>query len=346
MCRSYKAIQTPLIRSDILSHIFDNNIFLKMESNQISGSFKFRGALNGVLNILPQLDHCVQESNFFNETFNNINKSFTDESENSKNEIKFKAKYSHISTYTTGNYGIALCHLSKIFGFKLKIFAPKYILENKINTIKKYQEVELNLTQTREEAETAARTSENGYFLHPSGDQNVIDGIASIISEIIDQLPDEVYGLLAPCGGGGLLSGLYQGLIWHDLSKQVKIFGCEPLIANDGYLSLLNNKIFRFNQSPQTVADALRALSLSELTFNYIKNIEKFFLSTEEEIFISHKIMQSILKEDFQLKQSLTDLNPIEISSSIVFSGLCKWKLDNPSVINKNIVLIISGGNC
>lgn len=342
--------RTPLIYSKTLSNLFDNNIFLKLESCQDSGSFKFRGALNGVINILSNLELDIQNisSEILEDIKNleNIN-SLSNDVESQSNNLKIapgknpmNKKYSHISTYTTGNHGIALAKLSSIFKFNLKIFAPKYIAQNKIHAIKKY-ETDLILTSNRHDAEYYAKNSSGGYFLSPSDNNNVLEGISTIVSEIIEQLSsNEIHAIFAPCGGGGLLSGIYKGLEAANLNNKTKVFGCEPEVANDAYISRSNGSIFKFTNSPNTSADALKALSLSSTTFQYIKKIDDMFLISESKIDESFDKMRSIMAEiDLKVNKS------IEISSSIVFDGLRQWGKINPDIKGKNIILIVSGGN-
>ncbi|MFO1130356.1 MAG: pyridoxal-phosphate dependent enzyme [Rickettsiales bacterium] len=315
-------VQTPLEFSKQLSEKFNNNIFLKLESKQVSSSFKIRGVFN-----------------FFQYLVNE--------------NILNKTNTTHIATYTTGNHGIAVAYLSKIFKIPSKIYAPVNISKRKIDIINNHcnnSNCELILTNTRQEAENYARQSNNGLFLHPSGSKIAISGIANIMQEIYKQLKQELpYAIFAPCGGGGLLSGLKEGALniemQHIADKnqnyklknfttnktKIKIYGCEPKEANDAYLSKKNNKIYKFQSSPKTIADALCALSLSELSFSYIKQIEDMFLASEEEIQLNYNELQKIY--------------PLEISSAIVLSGLEKWHLANKNIKNKNIILIISGNN-
>lgn len=374
-------IKTPLIFSENLSNQFNNNIFLKLESMQISNSFKIRGA-----------------AFFFKYLI--------------ENNILEKNNLNHISTYTTGNHGIAVCYLSNLYNIPVKVYAPSNISLKKIKIMQDYCNknplASLILVASRLEAEYFAKNSKDSFFLHPSGNEIVLNGISKIIDEIYidfqNQLP---YAILAPCGGGGLVSGLFKGCLsilqknklsqfignkYYDfifkyinknqhsayknfhlsvnliikvkmmqkissakifyidstfksiklLSKnflrknyipRVKtyIYACEPENANDAYISKKNNQIFRFQDSPKTIADSLCALSLSDLSFKYIKQIEKVFLVSEQNLKIAHKEMIEICN--------------LEISSSIVLSALKQWHLENSSIKKQDIVLIISGNN-
>ena len=84
------------------------------------------------------------------------------------------------------------------------------------------------------------------------------------------------------CGGGGWLAGSF--LAKELLAKKTKIFGVEPLQANDASISYRDKKIFRFNDSPPTIADGARALAVSARTFNYLQQLDGFYEVSEEMI--------------------------------------------------------------
>ncbi|MGI4752487.1 MAG: pyridoxal-phosphate dependent enzyme [Janthinobacterium lividum] len=92
--------------------------------------------------------------------------------------------------------------------------------------------------------------------------------------------PDAIF---ASCGDGGLLSGSY--LAKELISPTSLLIGSEPLSANDAYLSVKNNDIFRFENSPSTIADGLKTLSVSARTFEYLKKLNHFYLAEEYEIY-------------------------------------------------------------
>ena len=144
---------------------------------------------------------------------------------------------------------------------------------------------ELIVTDTRIEAETTAKykgTQEGYHFIHPSDNDSVIAGAATLTYESLTDLGSTPDAIFAACGGGALLSGAYLGSMAAGIST--KIYGCEPIIANDASRSYKLGKIVGFEESPQTMADGLRTLKVSERTFKYLQKLDGFIEASEDEI--------------------------------------------------------------
>lgn len=243
--------KTPLLYSNLLNKMLGSKIYFKMDAMQKTGAFKIRGTLNHLL--------ALQE----------------------KGEIPEK-----IVAYSTGNHGIAMSYAAKLFNIHARIYLPQNVSPTK-KRIARYHGAEVIETKTRAEAEILAKKDgESGYhYLPPSDDDMTIAGAGTMCYEALqelkekEQLPNAIF---APCGGGGLLSGSY--LAKELLSPKSELHGVEPEIANDAYRSLHDGKIFRFNESPNTIADGLRALSVSERTLNYLRKLDDFHSISEEEI--------------------------------------------------------------
>lgn len=140
-------------------------------------------------------------------------------------------------------------------------------------------------------------------------------------------LPDYIF---ASCGGGGLLSGTY--LAKELASPDSKLIGCEPKKAADAYQSLQTGSIFRFDKSPDTIADGLRALSISPRTFEYLKRLDDFVLVAESEIFHWTAWLFQLIKVTCEPSSA--------ISMAAAHAFIKKNKLHG-----KNILILISGGN-
>ncbi|MGC0372115.1 MAG: hypothetical protein DGJ47_000820 [Rickettsiaceae bacterium] len=288
---------TPLIYSKELSEEIGSKVFLKLDSLQVTGAFKIRGVLNFLLK--------------------------------KQQEGKLPSK---IVAYSTGNHAIAMSYAAQMLNIQARVYLPKYTLPFKKDMAKLYG-AEIIEVDSRTEAEAMAlKDSDNGFnLLHPSDDDDVIAGAGTMCLEALMQLkeqgvaPDAIF---APCGGGGLLAGSY--LAKESLSPQSKIYGVEPLKANDAYQSVANKSIFKFLQSPQTSADGLRALSISPRTFRYLQKLDDIILIDENEI--------AQCNDD--VNQSLS--RKAEASATIGFAAAAKWSIDNPS---KSILILITGGN-
>ena len=180
-----------------------------------------------------------------------------------------------IVTYSTGNHAIALAYAAELFRLKIRIYLPKNVINYKRNILKT-SNLDIIEVGSRAEAEYRSMNDINNdfHFVHPSSEDMIISGAGTVVYEAIKQFchanpEDDLDFIFAPCGGGGLLSG---SLLARDLiSPCSRIFGCEPLVANDAYLSIKNNKIYRFEKSPITIAAGLRALTISQKIITYLK---------------------------------------------------------------------------
>lgn len=287
--------KTPIISSETLNEMIGHKVYFKAESLQKTGAFKVRGCLNHLLSL--------------------------------KEESMLPSK---VVAYSTGNHGIGLAFASRLLGISARIYLPENTAHVKKQAAK-YYGAEVIYTKTRLEAELLSKKDEeNGfYYMHPSDSDTTIAGAGTACYEALTQLdflPDAIF---ASCGGGGLLSGTY--LAKEFLSPNSLLFGTEPEIANDAYLSIKQGSIFRFLESPNTIADGLRTLGISNRTFEYLKKLDGFYLSKEEPIYYWTAWLIHLLKIE------------CEPSAALNMVGLQKWALKQTSP--KRILVMISGGN-
>lgn len=286
---------TPTISSESLNRMLGHEVFFKTESMQKTGAFKVRGALNHLLSLKE------------------------------KNKLPPK-----IVGYSTGNHGIGMAWAAKKTNIHARVYLPKdtaYIKQKAAE----YYGAEVIYTETRVEAENRAKTdSENGYYyLHPSDSHSTIYGVATLFYESIEESKHKYDAIFASCGGGGLLSGAF--LAKESFSSGTLVFGTEPENANDAYNSIQNNKIFSFNKSPDTIADGLKTLKISELTFNYLQKIDGMFLVSEDEIKYWTAWLMHLLK--------IT----CEPSCAINMAALATWLKTQKE--KKRVLVTLSGGN-
>ncbi len=291
--------KTPLIKSNELNKRLGCNIYFKMDAMQKTGAFKIRGVLNHLL----ELQEVHQEMP------------------------------KQIVAYSTGNHALAMSYAAKLFNIKARVYLPRNVSYIKKN-IAKYYGAEVIEVATRQEAEELAyHDGLNGFhYLHPSDDDATIAGAGTMCFEALQQMqadniqPDAIF---APCGGGGLLSGSY--LAKELLSPESELHGVEPELASDAYQSLQNGEVFRLKESPKTIADGLRALSVSKRTLEYLKKLDEFHLASEESILYWTSWLIQMMK--------IT----CEPSAAIAMCGAQSWVESGNS--NKNILILISGGN-
>jgi threonine dehydratase len=239
--------ETPILKSEQLSQICGNQILLKSEHLQKTGSFKIRGATNKV-----------------------------------RQSIQEGAKY--VTTASSGNHGQAVAYIANRMEIPATIVVPVNASLCKINAIRTYNgNVEKCGTTSGERLLRAKEIAlhENGMFIPPYDDPYVMAGQGTIGLEILEQVSD-VDVVIVPIGGGGLISGILTAI--KELKPQIQVIGVEPAIANDTYLSLRNKQITSVS-GETTIADGLRTSQPGDLTFPVImKYIDDIVLVKEDEI--------------------------------------------------------------
>lgn len=287
--------ETPIIYSDTLNKMLGHNFWFKVESLQKTGAFKVRGVLNHLLKL--------------------------------KEENNLPEK---VVAYSTGNHGIGLAWVAEMLKIKARIYLPKYTAAVKQKAAEHYG-AEVIYTDTRIEAETRSYNDINNgfYYLHPSDSDSTIAGAGTMCYEALNVVKANIDAIFVSCGGGGLASGSY--LAKELLSPTSKLICSEPEIANDAYISYKSGEIFSFTNSPNTVADGLKSLKLSNRTFEYIKKMDDFFCVKEQEIYYWTAWLMHLLKI------------ACEPSCALNMSSAIRWLCDKDKP--QNVLILISGGN-
>eukprot|EP01112_Ceratiomyxa_fruticulosa_P008001 TRINITY_DN2075_c0_g1_i1.p1 TRINITY_DN2075_c0_g1~~TRINITY_DN2075_c0_g1_i1.p1 ORF type:complete len:360 (-),score=86.74 TRINITY_DN2075_c0_g1_i1:76-1065(-) len=289
---------TPIFTSSFLNKLAGGKeVFLKAESFQKMGAFKFRGACNSVFKL-------------------------TDE-EAAKGVV----------THSSGNHGQALALAAKIRGIKSYVVVPQTAPLVKIEAMKGYGANLVFCKPTLESRESTVEKviKETGaLFIHPYNNKDVIAGQATIALEILDQIKD-LDAVIAPVGGGGLLSGV--SLAAKSINPKIKVFGAEPKGADDAYQSLKTGVLVP-QKSPNTIADGLRT-SLGNITFAIIKNnVDDIITVSEDEIRTAMRIVWERIKI------------VIEPSSAVAVAAVLSQEFKNGKGKDvKKVGVVISGGN-
>ncbi|MFC1513917.1 pyridoxal-phosphate dependent enzyme [candidate division KSB1 bacterium] len=285
--------KTPVLTNNTINKMAGCEIFFKCENMQKCGAFKMRGASNAVF-------------------------SLTDE-EAQKGVI----------THSSGNHAGALALAARNRNIPAYIIMPENAPKVKIAAVEGYggQITFCEPTLQARESTAEARKKETGaVMIHPYDDYRIIAGASTAAAELID----EVSGLdfiLAPVGGGGLISGTAISSFYMD--PEIKVIACEPENANDAYLSFKKGEIVKIG-TPDTVADGLRTM-LSDKTFGIISRyVNNIVTVTEDEIIGAMKMIWERMKVI------------IEPSSAVPVAVAISKKAD---LEKKRIGLILSGGN-
>lgn len=252
--------------------------------------------------------------------------------------FKFRAAYNlavnveneGIVTASSGNFGQALAYACKLTNKKCIVVMPETSAKVKIEAVKSYgATVDLVNTKTVKRSDRVAQlAAENPAFYVASAydDLFVIDGNASIGDELANKDFDII---LSPIGGGGLISGISKGLCRN--GHQAKLFGAEPLLANDGARSLKAGKIISNETEPMTIADGARTLSLGKHNWEIIKSgVAEIIEVSDEEI-----------AEAVRLLFGLANLKS-EPTGALTLGAMLENK---EKFAGKKVCAIVSGGN-
>ncbi|MDO8952941.1 MAG: pyridoxal-phosphate dependent enzyme [Draconibacterium sp.] len=287
------AHRTPVLTSSSINKIVGGNLFFKCENLQKVGAFKFRGACNAVFSLTEE---DAQKG---------------------------------VATHSSGNHAAALALAARMRGIAAHIVMPSNSPEIKKKAVAGYG---ANITfceptlQARESTLARIVAETGATEIHPYNNFNVIAGQGTAAKEMIEDF-GEFDIIMAPVGGGGLLSG--TALSTKHLLPVCKVIAAEPAGADDAFRSFHEKKIIP-SVNPKTIADGLLT-SLGERNFAIImKNVDDIVTVSEEKIVEAMRMIWERMKII------------IEPSSAVPLAAILEGKLD---IQNKKAGIILSGGN-
>ena len=238
--------RTPVMTSQLLDERSGAKVFLKAESLQRAGAFKIRGAYNAMSQLTPE------------------------------------ARRRGVLTYSSGNHAQAVALAGRLLGIPTLIVMPSNAPRPKLEATRGYGAEVLTYDPEREEREAIAAKLqvERGMTLVPPFNHpHVIAGQGTATCELVETVAD-LDLFLAPCGGGGLLSG--TAIAAKSLRPKSRVFGVEPEGANNGTLAFRSGQIERV-EHPRTMADGLKPKALGEHTFAVIREFVDDMVTVSEE---------------------------------------------------------------
>lgn len=287
------AHRTPVLTCASLDERVGVQVFMKCENLQKVGAFKFRGACNAVF-------------------------SLTDEE-----------AARGVTTHSSGNHAQALALAARIRGIPAHIVMPENAPAVKKAAVAGYGGQITFCEQTLQARESTLAQVVGGTgatVVHPYNNFHVIAGQGTATLELLEEIPD-LDVVIAPVGGGGLLSG--TSIAAKGTSPGIRVIAAEPEMADDAYRSFQAGHIIP-SENPQTVADGLLT-SLCDLTFSIIqKNVEQIVTVSETAIFESMKFIWERAKVI------------IEPSAAVPVGLLWERKIDLSGL---RVGVILSGGN-
>jgi len=273
-------------------------LLLKPENHQPIGSFKLRGAFNKISSL--------------------------SEAERARGVI----------SYSSGNHAQGVAYAARALNVKSVIVMPNNAPPIKREATAKLgaEIVVVGPSSDERKAKAEELAAQHGYaVVPPYNDEKIIAGQGTIGLEILEDLPS-VEAVLAPVGGGGLISGI--GAAIKLTNPKVKVIGVEPELAADAQASLRQGKIVQFpaQQVSRTIADGLRTQSIGPINFEHIRAyVDDIITVTEEEIRMATKYLSAN-------PQTVAEPSGAVATAGFIFhaNALPRTKLN---------VAIISGGN-
>ncbi|MCA6937756.1 threo-3-hydroxy-L-aspartate ammonia-lyase [Pectobacterium versatile] len=242
------ANKTPVMTSRTANDAFGAEFFFKCENLQRMGAFKFRGAMNALLQ-------------------------FSDEQ-----------KAAGVVTFSSGNHAQAIALAAKLLGIPATIVMPHDAPAAKVAATRGYggNVVEYNrYTEDREQFGNDLAKKYGLTLIPPYDHPHVIAGQGTAAKELLEET-GELDALFVCLGGGGLLSGC--ALATRQLSPQCKIYGVEPLAGNDGQQSFRSGNIVHID-TPKTIADGAQTQHLGNYTFPLIRqNVDDILTVTDDDL--------------------------------------------------------------
>jgi len=243
------ARRTPVLTSETLDRMAGRRLLFKAEVFQKGGAFKFRGAMSAVGALSADAAACG------------------------------------VATHSSGNHAQALAIAAAIRGIPAFIVMPSNAPAVKRRAVEGYggRVIECEPTLQSREATAARVVAETGAVLVPPFDHaDVIAGQGTIALEVLEEHP-EVEAIVAPVGGGGMISGI--AIAAKAMKPSIKVLAAEPALADDAYRSKRSGSIAPVLRT-DTIADGLRT-SLGRLTFPVVRDLVDEVLLVEEPAIIA-----------------------------------------------------------
>jgi threonine dehydratase len=241
--------ETPLLASPWLSSIGGGQVFLKLESVNLTGSFKIRGALNAAL------------------------------------KLRESPHIPVIVTASAGNHGRGLALAAEQLGIRCIVFTPQSAPQAKKDAIRRHGAILHSDCVDYDAAEREARTfavDEKALYVSPYNHPDVIAGAGTVGLELIERLPDIDVAVI-PIGGGGLVSGI--GLVLKAAAPQARVIAVEAEASTAFSASLAANRITEIAPRASLADGVVGNLEPGSMTFPLVKQVVDAVVNvTEDEI--------------------------------------------------------------
>jgi threo-3-hydroxy-L-aspartate ammonia-lyase len=288
------ANRTPVFTSRTLDALAGARVFVKCECFQRTGAFKFRGAYNALLR-LPDAERARG-----------------------------------VITYSSGNHAQALALAGRLLGIPVTVVMPADAPASKRAATAGYGAEVVPYdpgAAVREVVAEEIRRARGLALVPPYDHADVVAGQGTAALELLEEA-GPLDAILAPCGGGGLLSG--TALAAGTAAGACRVVGVEPETADDAARSFRTGELHTVH-NPPTIADGLRTPSLGRITFPLVRrHVHEMRTVTEGGIVEAMRFLWTRMKV------------PAEPSGAVALAGL----LGEPEPFRgARIGILVSGGN-
>jgi len=294
MLRLNKVVnKTPVITCSTLNEQLGAKVYFKCENFQKIGAFKFRGAFNAI------------------------------------SQLTQAQKQNGIIAYSSGNHAQAVALVGKMLNISTTIVMPNNAPQIKLKATRGYgaKVVIFDPEETTRE-EIAKIENKDGVLslIKPFDNKDVIAGQGTVAMEFVNEINNLDF-MLAPCGGGGLLSG--TAIATKSLLPNCRVIGIEPKMADDATRSFYSGKLCS-NINPATIADGTRTTSMGDITFPLVRE------NVDEMKTVSEQAIKEAVRY-FYYRMKIV----VEPSGALGLAAL----MSDSVTVSGNIGVIVSGGN-
>ncbi|EAJ6150106.1 TPA: threonine ammonia-lyase [Campylobacter lari subsp. concheus] len=288
-------LKTPFVHSSFLSEFLETDVFLKCENLQKTGAYKIRGAYNTIANLTKE------------------------------------QKQAGVIAASAGNHAQGVAISAKKFGIEAVIVMPEATPLLKVSATKNLGAKVILKGDNFDEAYAYALNYAKEHhlnFIHPFENESIIAGQGTLMLEMLDEISD-LDMILAPVGGGGLISGVASAA--KQINPAVKVIGVSAKGAPAMYESFKSKKIIN-SKAVRTIADGIAVRDVNKINFDIILECVDDFIQVDDE-----EIANAVLY--LLEKHKIT----VEGAGASAVAALLHKKIDLKN--HKKIGVILSGGN-